>query len=80
MGTIDSTSYTLGCATCGTTEAKRVLDKGSGWGGSSWQSGADFEKFETMWSGGGAKEPDLALATCKKCGKDASVKSSFGGM
>jgi hypothetical protein len=79
MGIIDSTSYTLECPKCATSESAKVLDKGSGWGGSSWQDGATFEKFITSWSGGGRQEPDLVSATCKECGQPANVTSGHGG-
>lgn len=38
MSIIDSTSCTLTCAICGKAETHKVLDKGSGWSGSYWQS------------------------------------------
>jgi len=79
MGTIDSTLYTLRCPKCGAIESVKVLDKGSGWGGSSWQDGADFANFNTAWSGGGAQEPELVSATCKECAQPATVESGYGG-
>jgi hypothetical protein len=80
MGIIDSTVYTLQCQKCGTKESAKVLDKGSGWGGSAWQRGAEFSKFDTQWTGGGREEPQLVSATCKKCGQPAMVDSGYGGL
>lgn len=73
MGIIDGTRYTLSCKKCGSNETSTVLDKGSRWSGSAWRSGATFSKFETSWSGGGEREPDLRSATCVSCGTPASV-------
>jgi ribosomal protein L37E len=71
MGTIDSTTHTLGCAACGIEESATVLDKGNMYSGSSWQAGASFAKFETTWTGSGKTEPTLLTATCKRCGASA---------
>jgi predicted RNA-binding Zn-ribbon protein involved in translation (DUF1610 family) len=71
MGIIDKTTHHLTCPQCGASEACIVLDKGSNWSGSHWQSGAKFERFETTWSGGGSTEPELVSATCKQCGAAA---------
>jgi len=68
VGIIDKTTYSLTCPQCGAAATANVLDKGSNWSGSHWQSGATFERFETSWSGGGSTEPDLIAATCKQCG------------
>lgn len=67
MGIIDKTTHRLTCPQCGASETVDVLDKGSNWSGSHWQSGAKFERFDTTWSGGGSAEPDLVSATCKLC-------------
>ena len=80
MGIIDKTIHKLSCEDCHIEEEQKVLDKGSGWSGSSWQSGVDFRHFETSWFGGGKTEPDITKATCKKCGKLAKAESRFGGM
>ena len=80
MGFIDKTTYTLSCPNCGVDETASILDKGSNWGGPSWQYGAKFAKFESEWSGGGQQEPELVSASCKSCGTDAIVKSSYGGI
>jgi hypothetical protein len=77
MGVIDSTIYTLSCPKCGIVESASLLDKGSNWGGSHWQSGAIFVEFETKWSGDGTREPQLVLASCKVCSTAASVKSAY---
>jgi hypothetical protein len=78
MGTIDQTGYRLSCAKCNTEELALVLDKGSGWGGSHWQSGASFSGFETSWTGGAAQEPKLISATCEHCRFAAKVVSGYG--
>jgi hypothetical protein len=75
MGIIDKTTYTLSCHECETNESASVLDHGSGWSGSSWQSGAKFAGFQTQWNGGGKQEPELLSATCNACGKPAKVAS-----
>ena len=76
MGIIDKTTYRLTCPQCGAAEMANVLDKGSNWSGSHWQSGATFERFETSWSGGGRIEPELLSATCKQCGVAAQRSAS----
>jgi hypothetical protein len=76
VGIIDKTTYRLTCPQCGTVETANVLDKGSNWSGSHWQSGATFERFETSWSGGGSTEPDLISASCKQCGVAAQRGAS----
>ena len=76
MGIIDKTTYRLTCPQCGAAETAAVLDKGSNWSGSHWQSGAKFEQFETAWSGGGGTEPDLISATCNQCGVAAQRSTS----
>ncbi len=80
MGSIDKTSYSLICPECGAKESASVLDKGSGWSGSSWQSGASFSRFDTSWEGGGHEEPRLTSAFCKICNVSASIKSGFGNL
>jgi len=76
MGMIDSTKYSLSCATCGITETSTVLDKGSNYGGSWWQSGTDFQHFNTRWTGGDRTEPKLTSSECKACGAAPEVKRS----
>lgn len=76
MGIIDKTTYLLTCPQCGASEAGDVLDKGSNWSGSRWQSDATFERFETSWSGGDSTEPDIVSATCKQCGVAAQRSAS----
>ena len=73
MGTIDKTVYKLTCPKCSSSETSAVLDKGSGWSGSWWQSSATFLQFDTEWTGGAEVEPTLVSATCKKCGTAATV-------
>ena len=74
MGIIDKTTYTLTCQHCDTKEVSSVLDKGSNWSGSSWQSGTTFELFDTTWNGGQKQEPTLEKATCKKCKNPATFQ------
>jgi hypothetical protein len=80
VGTIDSTKHLLSCDKCNVTEERRILDKGSGWSGSWWQEGAEFESFNVEWSGGGKSEPTIVAATCRICGSDAVHSSGFGGL
>jgi len=78
MGIIDKCTYTLSCEICGISEEKSVLDKGSGWSGSSWQSPPKFANFNVEWNGnGGREEPDLVSAMCTKCGNPVSVQSRY---
>jgi len=76
MSVIDKTTYLLNCLNCNKEEASSILDKGSNWGGSHWQSSTNFTKFKTSWSGGGITEPSLISATCTSCGQPAGVKKS----
>jgi hypothetical protein len=80
MGIIDKTTYTLRCNNCETTEEASILDKGSNWSGSHWQSGASFTNFSTSWNGGGKSEPELIEAKCKYCGQPAKSESRYGGL
>lgn len=80
MGIIDSKIFVLKCQKCGIKESAKVLDKGSSWGGSSWEGRPDYSKFETQWTGGGKEEPELLSAKCKTCGQQAKVESCYGGL
>jgi len=80
MGIIDKTIHKLTCEKCRIEEEQQVLDKGSGWSGSSWQCGVNFQHFDTSWSGGGKTEPQITKANCKKCGSQAKTESRFGGL
>lgn len=80
MGTIDTTIHKLTCPRCDVVQECKVFDKGSGWGGSSWQSGASFSRFEVVWDGGGKAEPHIVSATCSQCGGNAQKESRFGGL
>jgi hypothetical protein len=79
MGILDKNTYTLTCPSCGEKESAHLLDKGSGWNGSSWQNKASFSMFQTEWVGGGPEEPELKSATCNSCGIAPSIESSYGG-
>lgn len=74
IGIIEQTTYTLTCPKCGASKSPKVLDKGSNWNGSCWQSGASFALFQTTWDGeGGSVEHSLSIATCKSCQSKAQV-------
>lgn len=77
MGTKDQTTYTLTCPQCLQAEKKKVLDKGSNYGGSHWQEGVDFSEFDVAWTGGGTSEPVITTAVCKKCNISPSIVSSY---
>ena len=77
MGVIDKAVYNLVCPKCGASEEAAVLDRGSGYGGSSWGAKASFSKFTTDWVGGGQTEPDLTKATCNACGGTPTVTSRY---
>jgi hypothetical protein len=78
MGIIDKCTYTLSCELCGISEEKSVLDKGSGWSGSFWNSPPKFASFSTEWNGnGGPEEPELVSAKCATCGNPAEVQSKY---
>jgi predicted nucleic-acid-binding Zn-ribbon protein len=74
MGIIDETTYKLHCPKCGHSESLSILDKGSNFGGSCWQSGAVFTSFETNLTGGGVQAPQLTTAICKTCGTTAIIE------
>jgi hypothetical protein len=77
MGIIDRCTYTLHCKRCDITESGSVSDSGSGWSGSWWGGGPGFANFDTEWSEGGKKEPDLVSSKCKKCGQPPDVNSKY---
>lgn len=77
MGTIDQKTYTLTCQNCHKVEKGKVLDKGSSFGGSSWQSKVDFINFDVKWVGGGISEPEIISANCKKCKGISNVTTAY---
>jgi len=77
MGIIDQTTYTLTCPKCLQSEKKKVLDKGSSFGGSSWQKGVDFSGFDVVWAGGGITEPVISNASCRMCNLSPMIVSSY---
>ena len=79
MGIIDTAWFKFTCPKCKAEETVVVHDKGSGWSGSSWQSIREPQSFAILSNGGGKAEPEVAQATCKKCGSAADVKSGYGG-
>lgn len=80
MGVIDSTIHRLECTKCEVFEEHKILDKGSQYGGSHWDSGCEFQKFNTTWDGeSGKKEPSMTDAVCKDCNRKAIHTSKYGG-
>ena len=77
MGINDQITYTLTCQKCAQVEKKKVLDKGSSFGGSSWQSGVVFSEFDVTWTRGGIYEPSIAKTLCKKCDIAANISSTY---
>jgi hypothetical protein len=73
MGIIDQSTYKVDCDQCEITENVTIYDKGSMYGGSHWQSGKSMTHFNARWTGGGKVDPDLASATCYRCGHSARV-------
>ena len=72
MGIIDQFTWTLDCKVCGISEQIQALDKGSAYGGSHWVGPPQPKNFvakviEGKWS------PQVESATCKNCGRAASV-------
>lgn len=80
MGIIDKSIHRVECEQCSEVEEQAFYDKGSIWGGSSWQSAATFQKFNVSWSGGGKIEPDFVKALCKGCGREAKLESRYSGI
>ena len=68
MGVIDSKIFILSCPKCNEKEEQKVLDKGSGWEGSSWPFTVNFNKFDIEFQGGGKEDPEITFARCKNCG------------
>ena len=77
MGIIDKIVFSLHCASCNTSEEITVLDNGSNYGNSHWQSGAIFNKFNVSWLGGDNTEPVITEAACKKCNALTEIKSKY---
>jgi hypothetical protein len=77
VGFIDQTTFKLSCPKCGAAESVKVLDQGSNWSGSHWQSSGKLDKFEAQWKGGGKEEPEITSAACKSCGSKANVQSGY---
>jgi transcription elongation factor Elf1 len=72
MGIIDTTKYTVTCPNCGLMENVSVHQKGSAYN-AYWQDGAEMQRFDTKWIGGGKEEPKIQRATCRTCGAFAEV-------
>ncbi len=75
MGTIDGENITLTCPACGATETCRILDKGSGWGGSHWQT-PTFERFDITLSGSATTYYNVS-GVCVACNADAAVTQKY---
>ena len=67
MGTIDQTTHTLKCQ-CGAVESATAFQKGSAYGGGSWQLGKQMIGFEIMWKQDDFAGPSISSAVCKQCG------------
>lgn len=78
MGVIDMMWYKLTCPICHASESTSVSDKGSMYRGSDWPEFASFSKFDTQWTGGATKSPELERAVCKGCGASAALETEFG--
>jgi hypothetical protein len=78
MSVIDKSIYTLTCPACHAHQEKAILDKGSTFGGSYWQSSVTFELFTTAWQGGGHEEPKLVSASCKTCKIAPNISTRYG--
>lgn len=78
MGVIDSKIFNLTCPHCNENEEQTVLDKGSGWNGSSWAYNVFFSKFDVAYKGGGQDDPEILSAKCKKCGcEDINIEYEY---
>jgi len=75
VGIIDSATITLSCPQCGLTESSRIVDKGSGWSGSSWQR-PSFDRFEVTVTGGDEDEPKV-VGVCTQCKVAAEVSKRY---
>lgn len=78
MGIIDTLWVKISCDNCGISETSSASDKGSGWGGSSWNDLSLFANFDAILIGGGKKEPNVTSAKCKKCNQIAKIDSAYG--
>lgn len=78
MSVLDSIIYSIKCNACSNEESIKLLDKGSIYSGSCWQSGYESIKFNIIWSGGYKEIPYPEVKLCNMCGsKDISVDSHF---
>lgn len=78
MGISDKVWFKLTCPKCGVTEVASSSDKGSTWGGPSWNSLTPLNSFSLQSIGGGNAEPEIAAARCTACNVTARVESSYG--
>lgn len=76
MGTIDSAHFRITCPECGNQETVSASDKGSGWGGSSWNNLRTATHFKMTQSDDGTG-PELTSASCKECEVDATWESAM---
>lgn len=74
MGIIDSNKFRVTCPKCGTIESVAVQERGSSFGGGTWQSGPDLKHFVAEWSGDDITGPVITSAKCRTCGSSAVVE------
>lgn len=78
MGSIDKEWFRVTCSTCSVGETGSSTDKGSGWGGSSWNELTKFQKFDVSSEHSYEKGVNITAATCKQCGAPATIESRHG--
>lgn len=67
MGVIDSTTNHFKCRDCGAQDSSRVVERGSGYGGS-WGSPSPCEGFDIQWKDSQFGEPTPESYRCRQCG------------
>ena len=75
MGIIDTATITLTCPECCLSESSRIRDKGSGWGGSHWET-PKFEHFHVSISGSPKTDYEVS-GKCPKCDVSAEVGHQY---
>ena len=78
MGISDKLWFKFTCPQCATAEVISVSDKGSTWGGPSWQSLSEPASFAITTAERAGGEPEVTSATCKACQVTANVSSAYG--
>jgi len=74
MGILDSNKFIITCPKCGTIEPATVRERGSSFGGGTWQSGPDLKYFIAEWAGDNVGGPVITSAKCRACGSSAKVE------